>query len=56
LAACENDYPTLSEKAIKILLPFMTTDLCETGFSVVVVMKPKYQSWLMIKKEIRDAI
>jgi hypothetical protein len=32
----KNDYPVLSD-AIKVLLPFVTTSLCETGFSAAVV-------------------
>jgi hypothetical protein len=36
------DYPSSPEKEIKLLLPFVTAYLCETGFSAVVLMKTKY--------------
>jgi hypothetical protein len=39
-----DDYPSLSDRAVKILLPSVTTYMCETGFSAVAVMKIKHQS------------
>lgn len=44
---------TISELILNIILPFHTTDLCKTEFSVVVIIKPKYRS---IIKNIKDAI
>jgi len=41
-----NEYPILSEKAIKKLLPFATTYLAETGFSALVGTKNKYRNRL----------
>lgn len=35
------EYPLLSEKALKILIPFSTTYRCESGFSTMVTMKTK---------------
>ncbi|XP_026464819.1 zinc finger BED domain-containing protein 5-like [Ctenocephalides felis] len=35
------DFPTLTNKALEILLPFVTSCLCETGFSAVAVLKTK---------------
>jgi len=28
----KNDYPSLSDKVMKVLLPFVTTYMCETEF------------------------
>jgi len=42
LLLVKSEYPSLSHKAIKVLLPSVITHLCETGFSVVAVMKTKY--------------
>uniref|UniRef100_A0A1A9VI02 HAT C-terminal dimerisation domain-containing protein n=1 Tax=Glossina austeni TaxID=7395 RepID=A0A1A9VI02_GLOAU len=52
----KNDFPTLTNKALEILLPFVTSYLCETGFFTVAVLKTKHRSRLMIEKEQRTAI
>ncbi|XP_059362102.1 zinc finger BED domain-containing protein 5 [Carassius carassius] len=39
-----SEYPVLSDKALRFLLPFVTTYLCEKGFSLLVVIKTKYRS------------
>ena len=42
---CENlheEYPEISKQAIKILLPFATTSICESSFSRCANMKTKY--------------
>ena len=36
------EYPSLSKQAIRILLPFATTYLCEAGFEKYVATKTKY--------------
>ena len=41
-----NAYPTLARKALKKLLAFATTYLCETGFSHSVSAKTKHRSRL----------
>lgn len=46
----------MSQKAVKILIPFATTYLCETGFSALAAIKSKYRSRLNIAKEVRVAI
>jgi len=48
-----DDYPSLSDRAVKVLLPSVTTYMCETGFSAVAVMRTKYQSWLITEKELQ---
>uniref|UniRef100_A0A1B0A569 HAT C-terminal dimerisation domain-containing protein n=1 Tax=Glossina pallidipes TaxID=7398 RepID=A0A1B0A569_GLOPL len=52
----KNDFLALRNKALEILLPFVTSYLCETGFSTVAVIKTKYRSRLMIEKKLRSAI
>ena len=51
-----SEYNALSSKALKILLPFATSYLCETGFSALAAMKSKYRARLIVKKELRVAI
>jgi hypothetical protein len=47
-------YPSLSDKAVKILLPFVTTYLGETGFSAVAVMKTKHRPLLTTERSYND--
>jgi hypothetical protein len=51
-----NDYPSLSGEVMKVLLHFVTTDLCETGFSAVAIMNTKYLSQLITENELGVAI
>nr|CAH7732526.1 unnamed protein product [Callosobruchus chinensis] len=39
-----HEYRTISTAALRVLLPFATSYLCETGFSAVAVIKNKYRS------------
>ena len=50
------EHKEISEKATKILLPFTTSYLCETGFSAVAVIKSKYRSKINVEREMRLAI
>ena len=52
----KEQFPSLTEKALEILLPFVTSYLCETGFSAVAVLKTKHRSRLIIEKELRTAL
>ena len=51
-----SEYNALSSKALKILLPFAPSYLCETGFSALAAMKTKYRARLIVEKELRVAI
>lgn len=52
----QEEYPLLSKKALRTLIPFSTSYLCEAGFSAVAVIKNKYRSKINVETEIRVAI
>lgn len=52
----KEEYPLLSCKALRILIPFATSYLCEAGFSAVAVIKSKYRSKINVEQEMRVAI
>jgi hypothetical protein len=52
----KNHYPSLSDKAMNVLLPFLATYFFETGFYAVAVMNIKYRSLFATEKEVRVAI
>uniref|UniRef100_A0A8D0A9E2 DUF4371 domain-containing protein n=1 Tax=Sander lucioperca TaxID=283035 RepID=A0A8D0A9E2_SANLU len=47
------EYPELSDKALKWIVPFPTTYLCESGFSSLVMLKTKYRNRLNIEPDLR---
>ncbi|GFV92789.1 uncharacterized protein TNCV_2648601 [Trichonephila clavipes] len=49
-AEVDDEFSELKTKAFRILLPFSTPYLCETGFSVVAALKTNYRSQLNIEK------
>lgn len=53
--AC-GEFPELSAIALKLLMPFSSTYLCEAGFSVLVSIKIKYRNRLNIKLPLRLAL
>ncbi|XP_015366360.1 PREDICTED: zinc finger BED domain-containing protein 5-like [Diuraphis noxia] len=52
----KEECPILFEEAMRILVPFATTYLCETGFSALASMKSKYRGRLDVSKELRVAL
>ena len=49
-------FPNLAPKALRVTLHFVTTYLCEAGFSTLVVMKTKLRARLDVGSDIRVAI
>lgn len=50
------DYPALAERALKCLLPFATTYLCESGFSTLKVLQTKHRACLHVDNDMRMAL
>ena len=46
---CQSDFPKISTRATKFLLPFCTSYLCECGFSAMLAIKSKYRSRLELE-------
>lgn len=51
--ALKDEYPAIVEKAIMVLLPFVTTYRCETGFSAYAYTKNKYRNRLDAAPDLR---
>ena len=47
------NYPQLSQLAFRILLPFATTYLCESGFSALVAIKTKARNRRRVEHDMR---
>ena len=52
----KNEYPNLHEIAIRFLLSFSTTHLCETAFSAMIVLKTKQRNRLQLSDCLRLTI
>lgn len=52
----KQEYPQVGNKALRVLIPFVTSYLCEVGFSALAVIKTKYRSRLNVEKEMRVAV
>ena len=50
------EYPALTEKALRIIIPFATSYLCEAGFSTMAVIKTKYRTRINVARDIRVAV
>ncbi|XP_060879137.1 protein FAM200A-like [Metopolophium dirhodum] len=51
-----NEYPNLYEEAIKKLVPFATTYLCEFGFSTLTTIKTKPRNKLDVEPMMRISL
>jgi len=49
-------YPLLAEQALRVLLPFTTTYLCESGFSALIHMKTKSRNRMKVDYDMRLAL
>uniref|UniRef100_A0A3B4ZRM2 HAT C-terminal dimerisation domain-containing protein n=1 Tax=Stegastes partitus TaxID=144197 RepID=A0A3B4ZRM2_9TELE len=47
------EYPELTAEAMRILLPFPTTCLCELSFSTLTAIKTKYRARLHVENDLR---
>ncbi|XP_045121815.1 zinc finger BED domain-containing protein 5-like [Portunus trituberculatus] len=49
-------YPKVGEEALRVILPFSSTYLCEAGFSALVVLKTKQRNRLDVANDLRCAL
>ena len=55
IEAC-TECPAITKAALRVLIPFATSYICEASFSAVAVIKIKYRSKLDVKREMRVAV
>ena len=48
-----NSYPKVTEKAIQGILPFVSTYLCESGFSTLLQIKTRQRNRLDVENDVR---
>lgn len=48
----QNEFPELTQRALRKLLPFVSTYLCESGFSAMTFIKNKYRSRLQVEDDL----
>ena len=51
-----DSYPELSIRALKLMVPFATSYLCESGFSSLVAIKTRYRSTMNVSSDLRCAL
>ena len=49
-------YPKVANKAIRHLMPFPSTYLCETGFSALLGIKSKHRNKLQVEADMRCSL
>ena len=49
-------YPNVAKVALRGLLPFVSTYLCESGFSTMLVIKTAHRNRLELEDDIRCAL
>ena len=54
--AMKDSYPKTTDKALHILIPFVSTSLCESGFSSMLQIKSKQRNKLVIEDDLRCAL
>lgn len=47
------EYPSLFQQAMRFLIPFVTTYMCESGFSELLYTKNKYRNRLSVEEDLR---
>ena len=47
-----SEYPELFDKALRFILPFATSYLCETGFSALTTIKTKNRARLSVEDDL----
>lgn len=51
-----NSYPKVTEKALRALIPFVSTYLCESGFPTLLQIKSKQRNRLDVENDMRCAL
>ena len=51
-----DEYPALTKKALRVLVPCVTSYLCKAGFSAMAIIKTKYRSRIDVEREMRVAV
>ncbi|VVC42322.1 Hypothetical protein CINCED_3A018866 [Cinara cedri] len=51
---CQPIYPEISNEALKVLVQFSSTFLCESGFSSLVVIKTKHRHGWDVESDLRE--
>ena len=54
--AMKDSYPKTTEKALRILIPFVSTYLCESGFSSLLQIETKQRNRLDVEDDLRCAL
>ena len=47
-----DEYPALTKKTLRMIIPFATSCLCEAGFSAVAAIKTQYQTRINVERDI----
>lgn len=53
---CKTEYPLLFRQALLFLMPFVTSYLCESGFSELLYIKNKHRSRISVEEDLRVKI